>query len=255
MLKIVFLELLSLPSVPRVFLRHSPLFRSSPELLRRSLPPARPTSPENLTRAEVESLAESSKAGQRLIDMENSMFGGNMSLPTTLLLGLACVAMFVENNRRRTAKEDLEEQHELGQLEEVVGPALRGAEGAVPDQLLELLADLGEPLEPALQLRQDELLHARVPVAARGVGGVVVAEAAEAEPLVLQLLVPLPVRVQGADGELVLSRWYRVEVCARRALAALPSSARAALPETGCSSPPPSGTTAGGGGLSTTAQV
>ena len=108
-------------------------------------PPARPTSPENLTRAEVESLAESSKAGQRLIDMENSMFGGNMSLPTTLLLGLACVAMFAENNRRRTVKEDLEEQHE--QLREERLQAKIGAARDDPVQIRSVLARKREQLE------------------------------------------------------------------------------------------------------------
>ena len=108
-------------------------------------PPARPHSPENLTRAEVESLAESSKAGQRLIDMENSMFGGNMSLPTTLLLGLACVAMFAENNRRRTVKEDLEEQHE--QLREERLQAKIGAARDDPVQIRSVLARKREQLE------------------------------------------------------------------------------------------------------------
>ena len=81
-------------------------YRASPRpwarrLLSDGKPTPKPTppstrSPEGLSREDVEALASGAKAGQRLVDMENSMFGGNMSMPVMAALIIAIVALFVE---------------------------------------------------------------------------------------------------------------------------------------------------------------
>ena len=84
------------------------------------------------------------------------MFGGNMSLPTTLLLGLACVAMFVENNRRRTAKEDLEDSQELVEQQAMFTDTWQGKF----EELKELAKSNGTPLAAILEI-QDRKVGAK----------------------------------------------------------------------------------------------